>query len=245
MKIVSSELGRVSRYFVSEEIRPVGGLDLAAIIKLAMERYGFAVPPNPEEISQKGAIFQRGRRIIDNKTIIVPTLIVYNDGMSISAFDTDTAELLLDDAFRWAVENLGMRNPITPAVTTYESHIVVEFESQIDHILLIFDDLSSAFRDALRSTYSRDVTVGLSRIALSGDPPSLPPQLLMPPYKADFGIERRLGRPFAENRYYSIAPLRSSDHQELLMTFESLALRARANSDQDTRRRSLGHPAPN
>jgi hypothetical protein len=39
---------------------------------------------------------------------------------------------------------------------------------------------------------------------------------------ADFRFERELGKPFDQNRYYSLAPMQTQEHEEFLLEFETI-----------------------
>jgi hypothetical protein len=64
-------------------------------------------------------------------------------------------------------------------------------------------------------SYDEPVNFNLQHLALNVDPLTVPPLR-----NTRFYIERRLQRPYSENRYESGAPLRTEDHIALLEAIE-------------------------
>ena len=219
MRFVAPGIGRVGRGFVTDEIVPQTGIHMPDLIRLVAERYSFGIRAELADIAKAGATFEQGRLISGNKKLNIQNLAIHSDGIWVTAADTQSAEFILDDVITWAWEAFGFREPITPPVPVFESHVIVEFERSIESALKIFDDLKEAFEAALRNTYERDIPVHLSRIGVGGDPLSV-----SYPLKSEFVIERRIGRPFSENRYFSLAPLPTPAHIALLERLEQSAL---------------------
>jgi len=215
MKVISIASGRATRHFVADEVGPRAGFYIHDVIRLIGERYGFINLPSISDAAKSGVVFQNGRLIAGNKKMNISNLGIYNDAITVMSFDTDSAEFILDDIVNWAWSTFDLREPVTAPTTIIESNIVVEFERSIDHILAVFDGLSQAFTSALRQAYERDISVHLSRIGVGGDPQELKPYL-----RAEIVLERRIGHPYAENRYFSVAPLRTAKHIEILEALE-------------------------
>jgi hypothetical protein len=97
----------------------------------------------------------------------------------------------------------------------FVSSVVVEFDAELDKALRAFGELQEGFTSANIRYESRDTRLKASRILLFADPTKLPPQATF-----EFNIERRAGRPFSENRYFSSAALPTASHLDLLKTFE-------------------------
>src|SRR4249920_4196859 len=97
----------------------------------------------------------------------------------------------------------GMRGPQRIFPRLYDSHFVVEFDAKIDGAFAIFESMKTLYERALKQTYDRDFSVEPTRCGIGFDPLGNPlaPQII----RTDFGIERREGRPFSENRYYCVA----------------------------------------
>lgn len=218
MKIITIESGRVARLFSADEIRPQGGINVADFIRQTKERYAFSISPSEQAAKEQGAFFQSGRLIASNQKYNIGELKIYNDGVAVTAMDTDAAEYILNDVITWGKDTFGIREPITKPRTLYESNLVVEFDPTIERALRAFEQFRPLLENHLRQTYEQELPVHLSRIGLGFDPLGQP--FIM---RNEFGLERRINRPYSENRFFSIAPLKTRNHIELLETFERLS----------------------
>jgi hypothetical protein len=221
VNIISVDVALVRQGFLAEEVRPLAGLYLPEFIRLVTERYGFGIQPTVESAQKSGAIFEQGRLVSGSKRINIKGLSVFSDGIWASTHNTSDSEYVVDDALHWAKMTFGMRDPQHIVPRMYDSHIVVEFDQSIDRAVAVFEQMKALYQTALMQTYGRDFSVQVSRLGIGFDPLSSPlaPQVV----RTDFGIERRENRPFSDNRFYCVAPLRNEVHLELLRTFELLA----------------------
>jgi len=215
MKIISPEIGKVTRLYVADEIKPIGGIYLPDLLRLIGERYSFATIPTVQETQQRGGHFGQGRLITNDGEIVIGTLGTYNDGAMVTCQDTDLAEIVLEDFIQWARATFGLREPITKAATYFESNLVVEFSSPAARAMRGFERMKKLYEEALRSTYEQDIPVHFSTVGIGADPLGRSPL-----FKPDFGMARRVNRPYSEDRYFAIAPLRTAAHIELLEAFE-------------------------
>ena len=215
MKIISNEAGRARQMLVADEVHPIGGYYLTETIRLVAERYGFSQTPSFEDAQKTGAVFKDGRLVSGTKKINIQEIGYLNDGIYAIAQDTTTADFILDDLLTWAEQAVGLRPSITKIPRQYDNAAVVEFESDIEKRLDIFNELISSYNEMLASLYNEAVSVSLYQIGFAFD--SLEANLLV---NTKFTIERRIGLPFSSNRYYCIAPLKTEMHIELLEKFE-------------------------
>lgn len=116
---------------------------------------------------------------------------------------------------RGRLENFRLREPLTKPPRRFTSSVVVELGAELDRAMAAFDELKEALSSAMEKNYGWGVDIETSRVALSADPSKLPPLNTF-----EFTIERRAGRPFSENRYFSVAPLPTTSHLSLLEAFE-------------------------
>src|SRR5579863_4929448 len=148
MKIISHELGKVSRAYVPDEIRPTTGIYLPELIRLTGERYAFSVLPSVPDVQKGGATFQQGLLITGGKKIPIPSISIYSDAVSANAFDTDTAEFILEDVITWAWTTFNLREPITKPTAIFESQVVVEFPATISRVVRFFEGLKQLTENA-------------------------------------------------------------------------------------------------
>jgi hypothetical protein len=215
MKLIATEHGQVLHRFIAEEVRPPSGLYLPDILRGIAERYAFVTLPNLPDALKEGAKFNQGRFITGARTIEIKTLGLFSDGVLVVTLNTDDAIIVLEDIMSWIKEHFGFRQALTPQPRQFASSIVVEFEGSIDRALEALQELKNAFSAMLRASYGWSLEIEASRIALACDPTKLPPQRT-----AELTIERRVGLPFSQNRYFSAAPLSTGVHLELLDGFE-------------------------
>jgi hypothetical protein len=223
MNLISTEHGQSLQLFAAEEVRPPSGLYLPDLIRNISERYAFAVgPSNYETVMKEGAKYKDGRFVIEGRTIAIKDLGFFVDGVLAVAWNTDDAEAILNDLIVWVVQNFGVREPRTRLPRKYVSSVVVEFDAELSKALTAFEELQEDFGSAIKGRYGMKPEINASRIALSADPTKLPPQTTF-----EFTIERRAGRPFSENRYFSSATLPTAAHLDLLGAFERRLLTRR------------------
>lgn len=217
MKLVANEGGRILDRISIDELRPPGGVFVPDLFRAIVERYQFAVLPNGNigEALKDGAKFEHGKAIIGGKTLVVKELAMYSDGLISDAFDTDSAELILDDFIAWATAEFKLKERQSPSSRTYTSAVVIKFEKDLEPALGKMAKVRTLLSDALKSNHGWDYTYSTSRLMFSVDPQS------MPPYRnTNFILEKRAQVPFSENRYFSAAPFRTEEHLRLLETIE-------------------------
>ena len=101
--------------------------------------------------------------------------------------------------------------------------VTIEFDGEIETAFKSMTDIMSLIESSYNQAYGDDVKINLHRLALNADP------ITVPQFRnTTFFIERRIQRPYSENRYQSGAPLRTEDHIALLEAIERLLLNARA-----------------
>jgi hypothetical protein len=220
MKLVGTETGRVVQLVVSDEVRPVRGLDLPTFLQNVATRYGFMKSPiNLEGFSQPtGAKFEYGRFAIppSSDVVAIQELSLFNDGVIAACADTDISDALIDEFFAWSAAIGLLRQPISPRPRQYLSNLVVEFDKLPRHRLERIFKTASLFNSALNEHYGWNCSSSVSRIGISPDPLSLPQHRT-----ATLIVERRGAIPYEQNYFWSSAPLRRAVHIELLEAFES------------------------
>lgn len=222
MNLIATDTGRVLQLIVMEEVLPLSGLYMPAMYQQLAERYAFVGRPQDYgDAIAKGAKFQHGRLITPNKTIVIKEISVFNDGLIIDTYNTDEAEYITEDVLEWARTAFAFRERRTLIPRLFTSVITVEFDDAIEPALKGLTTIAKRMSDAYNRAYSHEIDMHLLRLSFQADP------LLLPPFRnTQFFIERRIQRPYSENRYQCGAPLRTEDHIELLKTIEATVLRA-------------------
>lgn len=217
MRLVSTELGRITYLFTADEANPKGGLYLAEFERLLIERYAFPSPPlRPEGGSVR---FESGRMIAGDRKVNISALALYNDAVVIETTHTEQSMLVLENFNTWIKQTFGFRELKTKPMLLFESNIVVDFESPTHKTVSIFRELSNGLSAAMKKIYDHEFECDFSGLALASDPTKLPASIA-PFLKTEFTINRRLNRPYTDNRYFCIAPMPTETHITLLEAFD-------------------------
>jgi hypothetical protein len=216
MKIVATEGGRILDLVPFEELRPPQGVYLPDFISAIMGRYGFPSAPDLSEATKTGAKFEGGKFIHHGESIVIKELALYSDGLICDAFNTDFAELILDDFVRWATVTFKFREPISPVRRTYTSALVVNFDKSVETGLGKLSRTCDLLSQALSEAYGWKYQYNLNRLAFNVDPQTIPHLRA-----TNFILERRIQVSYSENRYFSIAPVKTETHKKLLEAIEN------------------------
>lgn len=222
MKIISIEGSQAVQLIPADEVRPEVSLFVPTIINIIQERYEFVYTPKATDARQAGMAFQHGQLITDDRKIVINELKIYNDGILTTARSTDECDLIVDDIIDFAINTLGYRPSKTHIPRTYTSTMVVEFDDRIERAFKVIDIIGPKLSNLLKRVYSFDINIELSRFSIAADEHKVPRYT-----NTEFGIERRTGEPAGgpfKNRFFCTAPVRTSEHKELLAEFERALL---------------------
>jgi hypothetical protein len=221
MKVVATEAGRVLDLVPLEELRSRRGVYFPDFVNAIVSRYGFVTPPaSLQESMKSGAKFEIGKFTVNGEDVVIKELGIYNDGLICEAFDTTFAELALDDFMQWAADTFGLQERTSPIQRTYTSALVCIFDKAIEAGLGKLSGICELLSRALNASYGWDYQFSLSRLAFNVDPKAIPTLRA-----TNFILERRVQADYSENRYFSIAPLKTDEHIDLLRRLEDELLR--------------------
>ena len=215
MNIVQNENGKVTIVYNRDEISPVGGSYGPEVFNAIADKYGFVRRPDPLAGRDDGR-FERGRLVTSDQKIVIYELVVYNDGISIIAGDTDLAHVVLNDVLQFGISTFGLRTPITEPYYIYENRAVVDFDCRVTAAISIYDEFKNVLDKSMASTYKQDAPTNLVGFAFAVDPDDPAPRVS----QREFTIVRRLGFSYSGNRFYCTAPLPTSEHHACLLAFE-------------------------
>src|SRR5262245_2974572 len=200
-----------------DEIRPRNGLPSPSVWMEALQKkFRFAQLPTELPKPGQGFDFKVGHAEINVETISVPLLSIYNDGASVGVqSNTRNAEIVLQEALA-VFFSLGVREPTTPPMHYYVSTIVADFTTSLDGLFAprLLKDISAAM--------SLQGEAHCLAVHFNFDPSKIPGRIahLNP---TSFRIERRVGVPYEQNRYFSGANTTTEKHIELLEQIEKAA----------------------
>jgi hypothetical protein len=222
MKLLSVKQARAIWLVSIVDLNP-RGLSLFGLIMPIVEKYKFQIyPTKPEELIGKDVLeikFNGGSFKKDTKHNIAVDLTIFNDGLVVDTrSSTNDSDAFLNDF----LNHLSKEFNLTPYLEVIRSKIYVsEVWVQTDKLLNSLNPKLDSFAKRITSLiggHSRyPIAHETSGIIFSADPVVTNPQ-------TPFRFERVIDRPFEENRYYSIAPLQTDVHLEMLDELESILI---------------------
>jgi hypothetical protein len=221
MQLLSVAAARSTWLFDANDLNPQGKNFLPGLIGFLKTKYEFnQCPKSPTDLGEnKGLNFKQGSfRVNDENLISVGELSIFSDGFAANTFSTtiDT-DKFLEDAISSA--NLEFRLAYSPAMIRSKiplSELVVRLDGTLAQIDPKLNDFATKISKCFEQSTIPPFEVG--GISFWTDST----KCAVPVTPAPFTIERKVGAPFKENRFYSKASLHTDKHLELLSDFESL-----------------------
>jgi hypothetical protein len=217
MELLAVRTARFIAYLNAEELNPKGRPLAHDFFTKFVERYQFIKKPTTaEEIldpQNKGVVFEQGKLgdVGINKVTLFDTAIAIDTSAT-----SDASEEIFYDMLKWGAETFQLSNrPGLVTRTSYVSELVFQSEINLDLINPLFQSLSNKVTAFVASYIGQSQPFELTGITLSFDP-TQSKQLWTP-----FQVFRLAETPFSEGKYYSGAPLKTSDHIELIGELEA------------------------
>ncbi|MGO8731631.1 MAG: hypothetical protein ACLQVM_02435 [Terriglobia bacterium] len=219
MKLLTVSLARVSLLFDVSLMNPKG-ISLQEIFNQLTERYHFSkAPQHPLDLNdQKALAFQAGTFSNSKKLPIGIGLLIYNNGVAADTFSsTDDCIEFLGDARSWLTTSFGLVIPEPSEMNRgYLSNVEVQssislgalnpklapFVKRIQSKAKLIDGKPRNFKVTSIACWAEDAFDLATHVA--------------------FRFERKIGVPFANNRYFSAASLSTKEHLEFLEEFEAI-----------------------
>jgi hypothetical protein len=224
MKFISSHSSRLIASYSADEIRPESGIVPGDIVKAIADRYQFLVVPTLADLNKenfKSMTFRGGGVTSGRRKIEILELTILEGGIVVDATNSDDCEFVLEDLIAWATPTFGLRSPSTPPKLMFLSAVIVELDENISTRMDAFAEISSLLTSALATHTGINGSFDYSRLAFNCDPTLLPQGSL----RTEFLIERRVGQPYSESRFFCHAPFRTRLLVDLLEKIEALLAR--------------------
>jgi hypothetical protein len=215
MIVLHVKLARTIWLVDSRDLNP-HGIDILPILDAIRTRYNFQVYPtkveDANEYDPKGIVFMNGSFAATGSgrhTIVKATM--YGDGLVVdSALSTDFCEAFLSDALTFLATQFGLTyRPEMIHTKIYTSELIVRTDKDLGKFFAPFASIRAKLNSFSGKTFD---PFGFS---FAVDKPGTGSP-------APFKFEREVGKPQAQHRYYSSAPVRTSEHEELLRDLEEL-----------------------
>lgn len=199
-----------------------GGPFLPDFVARVSERYEFAnVPTIPDALSKDHIEFEHG--VFDDK--VVEKLRIYNDGIIVDTRTRTThADAVIDDLLAWTMDAFAVeyKRGAVP-VRYYSSHLEVLADFDLGGWLEDLAKIAELVGGELRNSSGVEKEYDVFGFSLHFDPTrSKGSQGQLP---GRFNIERRLGHPYRDGIYSTVAPLKTDNHLRALKAIEDLAKR--------------------
>ena len=216
MKLLSVNLARSIWFFPLAELNP-RGRHLYQVYLSIIEKYRFTnYPATISEVDfQEGLKIQNGVFERTDKEPVSVSLTIYNEGLLAetrsSTADTDA---FLEDLLNWLARDFNLSyEPGMVRAKIYVSELYI----RMDHELKTLNPRLEEFSKELSSKVPGygEISLEVSGISFWTDPNKIG-------RATPFRLERHEGMPFKENRYYSMAPLSTELHREMLEEFERI-----------------------
>lgn len=214
MELVSVRRARAIWLVDARDLNP-RGIDIRPVLEAVKDRYRFrGFPKTAEEVNEqspKGIAFSDGSLSTADGAYSIDTATIYGDGLVVdSGLSTDLSEEFLADLLSFVSSNFALKyrsEMIHKKI--YASELIVRTEKNLHTVL---DKLS-----AIAERLSRIVGTPFepSGIEFSVDHK-------ISPRPAPFTFQREVNKSFDQHRYYSSAPLKTNEHEELLSLLESV-----------------------
>ena len=216
MDLLAVRTARLVAYLNAEELNPSGRPLAHDFMKAFVDRYSFVKQPTTaDEIldtQNKGLIFELGKW----NDVGVAKVVLFDWGIVVETnTSTDASESVLQDMLKWGAETFLLSN--RPSLITrrnYVSELVFSSEMSLPAIcpkLRSLGDKITSLVDGYLGSSLPFETVG---VTLAFDS-TQSKQLFTP-----FQILRLAETPFSQKKYYSGAPLKTSDHIQVIKDFE-------------------------
>jgi hypothetical protein len=208
-----------SVWFVDlDELNPTG-ISIKRVLDKLVGAYGFTIAPSSEDLghidSQKGVVFDQGIFKWNDSDIAVKAT-MFPDGFIVdTSASTKASDAFLTDLLERKFTDVGLCfRPEMITRKAYKSQVLVSTDKKLATLNPNLAALAAKIT-ALVSTDIAPASFEFGGLIINADPAKMPTP-------SNFTFERRLKAPFRENKYFSVAPLQTHVHLEILNELESL-----------------------
>lgn len=215
MELVSITLARVVAMVQLQEWDPFGkALSLEAIATIG-SRYSFVKSPTKLEDLDP----QKGIELVEGRLgdICIDRINVFPNGIVIDTrSSTENSEKVLNDILALAHEVFGAA--IKPLRQSFMSQFIFRSDMRLATLNPVVPKIATVLSERASADLKHPFSYEPTAILLNVDTSQTKTAPAM------FTIERRAEIPFAENTYFSGAPLRTAEHIEIVKEFEASLL---------------------
>lgn len=223
MKLLNVTIARAIWLFDILDLNPKGKSIFPDLFEWLEAEYHFKKLPKSvdERDAQGGWSLQQGEFQVTEEIFKSVDLGIYSDGLVATTQSTsDDSEHFLTNLLELACKEFSLTfEPSMLRRKMYLSEINVQIDGSLGRLNPKLDEFARKISSAF--TLGDGVGFQVSGISFAADQLTLP---LSKTLFSAFALDRKIGAPFSENRYWSKAPLPTNKHLELLQELEKLLL---------------------
>lgn len=215
MTVLNVKTARAIWLVDSRDLNP-RGIDIWPILVALRDRYNFQTYPKTveeaNEYAPSGIVFMNGSFAVGSGRHTIVKATMYGDGLVVdSALSTDFCEAFLADALNFLSSQFGLTySPEMVHTKIYTSELIVRTDKNLNRFFAPIETVRAQL-DALTGLHFEPMGFGFT-IDLQASTAK----------PAPFRFEREMAKSFTQQRYYSCAPLRTHQHEDLLCQMEAL-----------------------
>jgi hypothetical protein len=219
MKVINVAGAKSVWLFDIQDLNPRGKDIMPEFLEWLKDNYGFDKAPTSVDqldATTKALKFERGRFMIKEEIYITVGLEIYKDGIvATSNSSTRDSEAFVEDLLSFTAKEFSL--PYDPEMIKAKmqtSELIVRLDLPLSNV----NPKLAEFAAKVTATcgYSDMPKFELSGIGFGNDPIRARLKL------AGFTVERQNGTEYAQNRFYSKAPVHTDQHEQLLGEFEQI-----------------------
>jgi hypothetical protein len=214
MKLAAIHASKVTALVEITDLVPTGKVFAPDLMTAIAERCEFRKFPQDFGKKQEpaGAVFEIGKW----NDQPINKLTIFNDGVVLeTSSDTDDTDATLHQLLMWAKKEIGINyEPEMIRRKLFTSNLVVYSDMQLDSLHPILKELAAFVSSDTSKQFNHQFVYRTAGITLGTN------TLTSKFAPTVFSIERRIDVPDSENKYFSTAPLRTSEHLSLLEKLE-------------------------
>jgi hypothetical protein len=221
MKLVGTLQGVCIIKFSLEEVSPLSGVQIPKVQSLIQTTYKAkpmaAITLKPPTAGEFQPVNFGGGQFTDgDNSYAVPQIMIAANGLMVTAQNTEVSGKIMDHLAGLLDSDLDFRLKDADVKRFYVSALVVKFERNFEDYIAPL----RAIREIVQSAMGRADGVAVKRLSLGPSGDAGPFVTIDSIEVSDFIIERRAGSPFSDNRYFTIAPVTTESHLEMLQRIE-------------------------
>jgi hypothetical protein len=211
MELIAVSLARVVAFLELNAIDPRGLTSVSESLKALSERYAFE--KTPQSIAELD--FSKGVELSSGRLgdIRIDKVTLFANAISIDTHSsTDDAESVLADVIDWAKDFAG--GVVVPNRQGRVSNIIFRSDLKIAELHTVLSGIATTVSSYVSGVLRQQFSFEPSAIFIGCDhtQTSLTP--------VAFSVDRRSGVPFSDNSYFSVAPVPTKLHIELIEQLE-------------------------